>query len=329
MPDLGEMERVELRDIWGDEARDFTPWLAEEKNLAILGRTLGMELELKAQEEGVGPFRADILCENTEDDSPVLIENQLEPTNHKHLGQLMTYAAGLGAVSIVWVAEKFREEHRAALDWLNEITDEEYRFFGLEIELWKIGNSCPAPKFNIVSKPNDWSRHVSQAAKNANSGEMTPMRILQQRYWVSLKSFAEEKGSPLRFSTPGPYHRIVVRLGRSGTRLVARVNTQKSRISVVFRSSGPNGKKFFDLLHFYKDEIEGDLGFPLEWDRQDGKESTSVFCEREGDIFKEEQWSELHGWMIDCLEKMNRVFRPRVKRLDLSEWKDLSSSEDD
>ncbi len=120
--DLGKLEKVELRDIWETEGQGFTPWLAEEKNLEMLGEAIGIELELEAQEKDVGPFRADILCKNLEDDSLVLIENQIERTDHKHLGQLLTYASGLQSVTIVWIAAKFTEEHRAALDWLNEIS---------------------------------------------------------------------------------------------------------------------------------------------------------------------------------------------------------------
>ncbi len=128
---LGRLERVDLREIWLSEAQDFTPWLARPENLSVLAETLGMELELEAQEQAVGPFRADLLCKDLESDKWVLVENQLERTDHRHLGQLMTYAAGLKAVSIVWIAASFTEEHRAALDWLNEITDESFEFFGL------------------------------------------------------------------------------------------------------------------------------------------------------------------------------------------------------
>lgn len=169
--ELSRLEPVELRKIWPNETDDFTPWLAEEENLSLLADTLNMELELEAQEVNVGGFRADILCRDTEDNSRVLIENQLEETNHTHLGQILTYAAGLNAVTVVWIAQKFREEHRAALDWQNENTEEHLRFFGVEIELWKIGGSLPAPKFNIVSKPNptdeeDWpNQHAWLAEK--------------------------------------------------------------------------------------------------------------------------------------------------------------------
>lgn len=114
---LSKISKVELRDCWSNEATDFTPWLAEEENLALLADTLGMnELEVKGREEHVGPFRADILCVESGSDRLVLIENQLEKTNHNHLGQILTYAAGLNAVTIIWIAESFTEEHRAAID---------------------------------------------------------------------------------------------------------------------------------------------------------------------------------------------------------------------
>ncbi len=168
---LGRLKKVDLREVFTSEAGDFTPWLAQEENLKLLGETIGIDLELEAQEKDVGPFRADILCKDTATDNWVLIENQLERTDHTHLGQLLTYAAGLDVVTIVWVADHFSEEHRATLDWLNERTDEKINFFGLEVELWRIGDSPIARKFNVVSQPNDWTRSVQTAA--AGSGELS------------------------------------------------------------------------------------------------------------------------------------------------------------
>jgi hypothetical protein len=152
---LGRLTRVEPRDVWGSEAGHCTPWPAQEDNLRPLGETIGLELELEAQEQRVGPFRADLLCRDVATSAWVLIENQLERTDHMHLGQLITDAAGLKAATLVWVANPFTEEHRAALDWLNGITDSRFNGFGLEIEWWRIGESPIAPKFNLVSKPND------------------------------------------------------------------------------------------------------------------------------------------------------------------------------
>ena len=146
---LGRLERVDLRAIWVSEATSFTPWLARPENMAVLAETLNIELELEAQERAVGPFRADLLCKDVGTDRWVLIENQLERTDHTHLGQLLTYASGLEAVTIVWIAARFMEEHRSTLDWLNKITNESFRFFGLEVELWRIGSSPAAPKSSV------------------------------------------------------------------------------------------------------------------------------------------------------------------------------------
>src|SRR5437867_10700355 len=174
--DLGRLQKVNLREAWTSESSDFTPWLAQEGNLQLLGETIGIELELASQEKDVGPFRADILCKDTATGNWVLIENQLERTDHTHLGQLLTYAAGLQAVTIVWVARSFTEEHRATLDWLNEITDDRFNFFALEIELWRIGDSPVAPKFNVVSKPNDWSKAVAAGAAQVEKESLTEMK---------------------------------------------------------------------------------------------------------------------------------------------------------
>ena len=179
--ELGRLRRLNLRDIWSNEATEFTPWLAESENLQILSETLGFELELEAKEKEVGSFYADIVCKDIGTDTTVLIENQLEQTDHDHLGKVLTYSAGLHAETVIWLAERFRDEHRAALDWLNEISRQNTQFFGLEIELWCIGDSAAAPKFNIVSMPNDWSRSVTKAA--VDSRELSELRVLQLEYW--------------------------------------------------------------------------------------------------------------------------------------------------
>ena len=153
MHEFDRFRRVQLRDIWHHEAHDFTPWLAE--NLVFLAETLGMDLELEATEKHVGDFRADIVCRNRTDNSRVIIENQFEKSNHPHLGKVLTYAAGLDAATIIWIAEEFRKEHREVLNWLNRSTHTALQFFGVEIEVFQIADSPYAPEFTIVTDMNN------------------------------------------------------------------------------------------------------------------------------------------------------------------------------
>lgn len=212
---LAKLERVDdLRTIWSSEPADFTPWLAEEDSLSILSEALGLDLELVAQEQGVGPYRADILCRDLATGTNVLIENQLESTDHPHLGQILTYAAGLDARTIIWIAKRSTEEHRAAVDWLNEVTVDGFSFFLLEIELWKfVGSDNVAPKFNIVSKPNDWRRSV---AERARSSELTETQSLYLEYWTALRDYIKRCGGAVTPQKPAPQHWVNCALGRSG-----------------------------------------------------------------------------------------------------------------
>ena len=321
---LGKLEKVELRKIWKTEDQGFTPWLAEEKNLELLGETIGIELELEAQEKDVGPFRADILCKNTEDDSWVLIENQIEKKDHKHLGQLMTYAAGLQAVTIVWVASKFTEEHRAALDWLNKITDDNFRFFGLEVELWKIGDSPAAPKFNIISKPNNWSKTISQAAKNISDGIESETKAMQYRYWQKLVDYLESTNSKLRTKDPRPRHWQTFAVGRSHFYINATLNTLNNKISVELCIADKNeSKAFYNLLEQDKEAIENEIGADLEWKENPNKtQSKIIISKNDVNIANNDDWSNQHEWFKTNIEKFDKVFRRRVKNLSVGNSND-------
>lgn len=314
---LGKLEKVDLRQIWQSEGQDFTPWLAREENLEMLGEVIGMELELEAQEKDVGPFRADILCKNTEDDSLVLIENQIERTDHKHLGQLLTYAAGLQSVTIVWVAAKFTEEHRAALDWLNEITDKKFRFFGLEVELWRIGNSPAAPKFNVISKPNNWSKSVSDAAKEIENQTTSETKKLQYRYWQKLTEFLEENKSKLRPQDSRPKHWQIFTIGRSSFHLAALLNTRENKIGVeLVITDKDEAKSFYHLLAKDKSAIEAEMGCALEWKENQEKTQSKIALFKNGDPTEESNWPSQHEWMKNTVEKFDAVFRQRVRNLN-------------
>ena len=183
---LSTLQRVPLREAWKHEANDFTPWLAESENLNMLADVLHLgSLELVATEHWVGDFKLDILCTNGDDQ--VIIENQLEKTNHSHLGQIITYAAGIGAKKVIWVAESFRPEHVAALEFLNQNTTDDLSFFAVELELWCIGDSPFAPKFEVVARPNDWVKSGREQARVAVTSTPTKQRLL--KFWGALTSY--------------------------------------------------------------------------------------------------------------------------------------------
>ena len=315
---LGRLERVELRDIWISEATSFTPWLARPENISILSETLNIDLELEAQERAVGPFRADLLCKDIGTDRWVLIENQLERTDHTHLGQLLTYASGLEAVTIIWIAARFTEEHRSTLDWLNKITNESFRFFGLEVELWRIGASPAA--LNIVSKANEWSLSVAKAARVIDDGEQSETRAMQEKYWAALNAKLEAVGGPVSGKRkPQPQSWMHYRIGRSYMGIGGAMNSQKKQIRAELYLQGPPAKTFFKLLNDQKAEIERELGYPLEWQElPDGQDSRIAIFLNDADPADEADWPRQHDWLAKRLNEMHRVFAPRVRDLEMA-----------
>lgn len=321
-PALGRLERVDLRTAWTSESSDFTPWLALPQNLKLLGETVGIDLEFEAQEKDVGPFRADILCKDTLDGSWVLIENQLERTDHTHLGQLLTYASGLETVTIIWISKHFTDEHRATLDWLNEITNERFAFFGLEVELWRIGNSPAAPKFNVVSKPNDWSRAIRTSAVAAT--ELTETKRKQLEFWTGFKEYMDEH-SHIRATKPLPQTWMNHSIGRTGFGLSTIASTWNSdknvyepELRVEFYIAVADAGLYFEALQTEKSQIESEIGEPLVWFAQPDRQTRKVYVRQSADFFNRSLWPQQHEWLRQRLERFHRVFGPRVRRLDFS-----------
>jgi hypothetical protein len=319
---LGRLQKVELREVWLSESSEFTPWLARDENLKLLSEAIGIELECEAQEKEVGPFRADILCKDTNTDNWVLIENQLERTDHGHLGQLLTYAAGLDAVTIVWIANRFTEEHRAALDWLNKRTDEKINFFGLEVELWRIGDSPVAPKFNVISRPNDWTRDVSEAAKQMDVSEMSDRRRLQFEYWTALQQMLGERKTAVRARTGRPRAWVVFAVGRSGFNLWAEMYVRDKEIGVGLTCKPPYTKTFFQQLKTQQQAIEKELGFSIRFEEAPDKAYSYVSVYTKFDPEDRNTWPQQHEWIVSKLEAFHRVFSPRVRNLPELEAED-------
>ena len=313
---LGTLEKVELREVWERENSDFTPWLAGEENINILGQKIGLDLEVEAQEKSVGKFKADILCKDINTDNWVLIENQLEKTNHGHLGQLLTYATGLDAVTIVWIAASFNEEHKATLEWLNKITDENYNFFGLEIELYKIEDSKIAPNFKIVCQPDNWSQSISREAKRIEQGEVSETKLKQYKFWTELGKELQTAETPLKLQKARPQHWTNLAVGKTGVRLAATFNTQEERVSAQLYIV--RDKSMFKALESDKELIEKELGEKLSWQLLPEKAASRIALYRaNSDIENNDDWKEMLRWLVEKLEKLRSVFSPRLKNLRL------------
>lgn len=325
MIEFGRLERIEPREAWTTEATHFTPWLAQPENLRLLGEAVGIELELEAQEKSVGPFRADMLCKDTLSGNWVLIENQLERTDHTHLGQLLTYAAGLKAVTIIWIANPFTEEHRAALDWLNQITDSRFNFFGLEIELWRIGDSRVAPKFNAVCKPNDWSKTVAEGAARVEGEALTETRQIHIQFWTAFREYLLAHATRIKPTKPLPQNWMTIAVGRSGFSLSAVASFWNSEeesydsheIRAEFVITGERSKAYFAELEGEKEAITAEIGYPLAWYNPESARVCRIYLRQVANLRDQSAWEEQHRWLLERLEDLHRVFSPRLRGLSI------------
>lgn len=310
---LSKLERVPLREAWKHEANDFTPWLAAEDNLNGLADALGLpELALVATEHWVGEFKLDILC--TSGEEQVIIENQLERTNHTHLGQILTYAAGTGARKVIWVAESFRPEHVAALEFLNQNTTDDLNFFAVEVELWRIDDSPLAPKFEVVVKPNEWAKTGREQAKAA--AHATPAKQRQLKLWQALVDKVATEAQQIKPQKPQPQHWLNISIGRSGFNLNPTANHRDNRLGVEVYIHHADSKKMFQALLVQKAAIEQQLGFELDWQELPDAHACRIATWRlDSPIEDEAQWDAYLAWFVQRITKMNAVFRPVIQSL--------------
>ena len=322
MVDLSKIEEVDLQEIWSHEAREFTPWLAKEENLSQLGEALRLDLELQEQESSVGTFKLDLLAHDRDSSQPVIIENQLTETDHTHLGQILTYAAGHDAGTIVWIAKKFRDEHRAALDYLNSRTGEDTKFFGVVVEVWKIDNSRPAVNFDLVATPNEWHKEsVGKPGDGRTSERKERYRAFLQRLVDMLRE--EHRFTNAKKASAVSWKSFSAGPGLSGvTYNVSFARGGEVRVEVYIDRDKEWNEELFDRLDERKGDIESKLGDEsLSWERLDDKRACRIAAIRDGTIDDgPERLEEILEWMTERLLAFKKVFGPElaelVQRLD-------------
>ena len=314
-PHFGSMTKTDVRTVWRNEQQDFTPWMAQEENISLLGDALGLELEVENTEVAVGPYSADILAKELGTGRFVVIENQFGKTNHDHLGKLITYGSVLDASAVVWLAEEFTEEHHKALDWLNDHTDDELMFYGVVLELWRIDHSRPAVRFNVVSRPPQVSR---KEARDISTGELTETRRLQLEFWTEFRQQLLDTKVVSTAQQARPQYWFDVPLGRSGIFLSNIANTYDNRIGVRVYFSNKVADAALEQLAPQREDIERELGEKLKWNPRPENRDKVLVLHHAADLANRDAWPEYVDWMVTTVRKCRKAFMPRLKALDLT-----------
>jgi len=315
---LGRLVRIDAREVWKHEALSFTPWLRD--NIGLLGEALGLDLEVAA-EVSVGAFSVDLAGKDLASGRPLVVENQLEQTDHSHLGQVLTYSAGLDAAIVVWIAPHFRDEHRQVLDWLNAHTLEGLDFFGVELELLQVRAtggeiSPPAPHFRLVAEPNEWAKTAKQAASGSGPSE----RALRYQQFLDavLHAFKAERPGVTNASRVGPQNWLSFAAGRAGFSFDWTFGSGGRLGCELYIDVGDQdrNKGYFDALLAQKETVERQLGMAVQWERLDNRRASRLSVRREvppSPPFEQNQ--ELKSWATITMVRMTDVLRPMVKAL--------------
>ncbi|MDE0088112.1 MAG: DUF4268 domain-containing protein [Candidatus Poribacteria bacterium] len=311
MLNFSELKRIPLREKWNHEASDFTPWL--ESNIQILGDALGMDLEVVDREASVGDFSLDLLAKDLGSSRTVIIENQLTQTDHDHLGKLLTYAAGFDASIVVWVSEEVRDEHRQAMEWLNQRTDTETQFFAVVPEVLQIDNSNPAFEFKLVVSPNEWQKSKRQKPPPDPSFRGEKYKSYTQMLIDELRE--KHKFTGARAGQPYNWYTFSSGIGGIG------YGVQFARGDKVFtyvnirQGVRANRLHLFDTLEKRREKIESNFGSPLEWNRAEEQQNSWVGVSRDGNIeLSDDELEEIREWHIENLLKLKEVFQPEIER---------------
>ena len=303
MTNLGTLKEItDLRSIWPHEALNFTPWVAE--NVDLLADAVGLDITVDETESSVGDFNVDIYASETGTDRKIIIENQLEDTDHDHLGKLITYASGKGADVVIWVVKHAREEHKAAVEWLNNHTDDKIGFFLCEIKLFQIGDSQIAPAFTVVERPNDWTKEIRKTA-SANSTQ-------QQRleYWQAFNDYAFSDANFSRICNkrkPTTDHWMDFSIGSSACHIAVSQIQKRKAVDVELYIN--DDKELFKSLFAHKDEIEKNMEMELEWKELPERKASRILIEKTVDLDDRATWPEQFDYIMDTCIKMKRAFK--------------------
>lgn len=302
---LSKLEEIQdIRKVWRNEALDFTPWLSKDENIAILSDAIGIDITVNETESVVGDFYVDIFASETGTDRNIIIENQLEDTNHDHLGKLITYACGKSADIIIWVVKHAREEHRAAIEWLNNHTDNKIGFFLCEIKLYRIGTSQSAVKFEVIERPNDWTKEIK---KNE------VVSITQQQrydYWVAFQDYAFQNidfAKNFRRRKPSLDHWMNFSIGASSCYITVSQILKRSELDVEIYIS--DDKELFKSLLRNKEEIEKSIGLIFDWRELPERKASRIVVEKRVSFKDRSQWKSQYDWLIKTMVNMKKVFK--------------------
>ncbi len=303
MPTFGNLKQVDLRTGWNHEAFDFTKWLVKPENLQLLSDEIGIEVAPLEAEARTGKYSVDILAEEENTGRKIIIENQLEKSDHDHLGKIVTYASGYDAEYIVWIVKEANEEHRQALEWLNDHMDNQVNLFLIKLELWQIDDSAPAVKLNTIVKPNEWTKTLRERTR---SDELSETKLMQLDFWEQFKSYCKEQGSGLGTRKAFPQHWYDISIGRSGGHIALTVNTRENEIGCELYIH--DDKEWYDQLAEQKGDIENDIGESLSWQRLDNKKASRIKLAKKADLEDQQNWPEYIQWLKEKAETFKRVF---------------------
>lgn len=307
---LGKLVEVDIRKLWNHEQYDFSEWLSKPENLEELNKVIGISLSEVEKEVFVGSYRCDLVGKDETTGDKVIIENQLEMSNHDHLGKIITYASGLDAKVVVWIVKEAREEHRSAIEWLNNNTSEKLNFFLIEIHAYQIGNSLCAPKFEIVEKPNDF---IKNAKNQSGAGEYNKSQGERLEFWNRFNEILIDKGKPFNVRKASTDHWYDVAIGTSDAHITFTLVNKNGYIGVELTINKARNETLYGKLFSQKEEIEDKLGLKPEWQELEGKNCSRIIYKIPGLNFDDHSnYDELMNDMIDKGILFSKVFKKFV-----------------